>query len=164
MNVLRRRHKVRRDGDVVRGVGLKLVLVLLGLSVGAVATGCAENPSFNEVTVVGTDYAFEMADTLPPGPTVFVLENRGAVRHEMGMGLLKEGLTMEEAFAAEESGEDALEASVGFLYADAEEQSLRRLLVDLQPGRRYGLVCFLRDHPDAPQHTDLGIHHSFVVE
>jgi len=43
------------------------------LPVGALGTGCADAPSVNEVTVVGTDYGFDVADTLPPGPTVFIL-------------------------------------------------------------------------------------------
>lgn len=112
---------------------------------------------------MGTDYAFEVPDTLPPGPTLFVLENRGAVEHELGMGLLKEGLTMEGALAAEEAGEDPLEESLGFLYADSEERSPSGLFVALQPGRRYGVVCFLPDHPDAPTHEELGMYDSFIV-
>lgn len=142
----------------------QLTLAIIGLSVGWILAGCTAEPSFNEVTVVGTDYAFEAPDTLPPGPTLFVLENRGAVEHEVGMGLLKEGMTIEGALEAQASGEDPLDATLGFLYADPEEQSPGQLLVDLQPGRRYGLVCLLQDHPDAPTHTELGMHHDFVVE
>lgn len=147
-----------------RGGRTTLTLAIVGLSVGWMLSGCTTEPSFNEVTVVGTDYAFEAPDTLPPGPTLFVLENRGAVEHEVGMGLLKEGMTIEDALEAERSGEDPLDATLGFLYADPEDQSPGQLLVDLQSGRRYGLVCLLQDHPDAPPHTELGMYHGIVVE
>lgn len=132
--------------------------------VGWATTGCTGEPAFHEVTVVGADYAFQVADTLPPGPTLFVLENEGAVRHEMGMGLLKEGLTIEEAVASEQEGGDPIEESLGFVIADAGERSPSGLLVNLESGRRYGLVCFLQDHPDDPPHVELGMLDSFVVE
>lgn len=150
-------------GGLRRAPG-ELSLVVLGLVVAWMGVGCTAERPVNEVTVVGTDYAFEAPDTLPPGPTVFVLDNRGVVQHEVGMGLLKEGVTIEDALAAQQAGDDPLEATLGFVYADPEERSPGRLFVDLQPGRRYGLVCFLQDRPDAPPHTELGMHHDFVVE
>lgn len=149
---------------MLRSLERRLLPLATLVLVGWTTTGCTGEPAVSEVTVVGTDYAFDVADTLPSGPTVFVLENQGAVEHELGMGLLKEGLTMEEAMASEQEGGDPLEESLGFVYADPGERSPSGLLVDLESGRRYGLVCLLQDHPDAAQHVELGMHDSFVVE
>ncbi len=129
----------------------------------ALSVGCSDERPYNEVTVIGREYSFQVPDTLPPGPTVFVLQNRGAVRHELGMGLLKKGMTIESAFEADKSGEDPLEAMIGYLIAEPGEKSPGRLLVDLESGRRYGLICTLRDGPDAPKHDELGMRADFTV-
>ena len=42
------------------------------------AVGCtAPDPGPNEVAVRGTDYAFDVPQSLPPGPTAFAFENAG---------------------------------------------------------------------------------------
>lgn len=138
--------------------------VILAVCLAILGAGCSSEPSFHEVTVVAKDYAFELPDTLPAGPTLFTFLNRGAVKHEMGIGLLAEGLTMQEALEAEQRGEDAVEESLGFIFADPGQGSPSRLVADLKPGRRYGLVCFLRNDSESKPHVQLGMYDSFVVE
>src|SRR5258706_4327107 len=49
------------------------------------------------VAVVGSDYAFiQFPATIAAGPTRFSFENRGNVRHEMSVVLLKAGVTVED--------------------------------------------------------------------
>lgn len=118
----------------------------------------------NEVTVMGLDYAFEAPDTLPPGPTLFGLDNQGVVRHEVCFGRLVEGLSMEEALEREAQGETVIDQEAGCLFADEESMAPSQILLDLEPGRRYGMICNIRDTPNAPPHTELGMYDSFVVE
>lgn len=119
------------------------------------------------MTVVGTDYAFELPETLAPGPTSFAFENRGQVDHEMILVRLKDGVTLERVLEVGESGDDldtVLEPGAGILIADPGERAATRLLADLDAGATYALVCNFRDTPEAPPHTALGMTASFTVE
>ena len=44
-----------------------------------------------ETKVVGFEYAFSAPAELPPGPRAFRFENRGKVRHELNVSLLRTG-------------------------------------------------------------------------
>lgn len=132
----------------------------------ALLSGCTEEETTNEVTVLGIDYAFDAPDTLPPGPTAVAFENRGQVPHEMILVRLKEGVTLEEVTQAVQGGSDPsefTEGGPGILIAGPGETAASRLLVDLIPGRTYALVCNFQDEPDAPPHTALGMRTSFQV-
>ena len=120
-----------------------------------------------KVAVVGNDYAFVgMPTTIAPGETRFSFENRGTVRHEMSMVLLKPGVTVEQVLErgpGAAAGRLFAERLVGILIARPGEASDGQLLVDLQPGRRYLVICTLKDTPDAKQHAQLGMVTSFDV-
>jgi hypothetical protein len=120
-----------------------------------------------KVAVVGNDYAFvAMPTTLPAGKTLFSFENRGTVRHEMSMALLKPGVTVEQVLErgpGAASGRLFAERLVGMLIARPGEASDGQLLVDLQPGRRYLVICTLKDTPEAKQHAQMGMVTSFEV-
>lgn len=137
-------------------------LVVVGLfAVGASwLAGCSGESSPNEVRIIGLDYAFTAPDTLPAGPTSFAFENRGEVDHEMILVRLKEGVTLDAVMEAAAGGADPrelTEGGPGILIADPGETAESRLLVDLQPGRTYALVCNFRDQPEDPPHTALGM-------
>lgn len=120
----------------------------------------------NEVTVIGLDYAFGGVGTLPPGPTAIAFENRGEVDHEMILVRLKEGVTLEqlmEAARSEGDPRELTEGGPGILIASPGQTTASRLLVDLEAGRTYALVCNFQDEPDAPPHTALGMLAAFQV-
>ncbi|HEU4584792.1 MAG TPA: hypothetical protein VFR95_03535, partial [Gemmatimonadaceae bacterium] len=56
------------------------------------------------VHVVARDYAFQMPDTIPSGPTTFDLRNEGKEPHHLMLYRLDEGKTVRDAFAALEAG------------------------------------------------------------
>ena len=122
--------------------------------------------ALHRVDVVGSDYAFTLPDTLPPGPTRFAFTNQGYVHHELMLAALKPGVTLEAALAASAAGRDAgefLESGASVLYASPGQGSTAELLVDLKSGRSYVAVCLMRDAEGAPRHTELGMATSFVV-
>lgn len=128
--------------------------------------GCANEQPLNEVTVVGVDYAFEVPDVLPPGPTAIAFENRGEVAHEMILVRLKEGVTLENMLQVAQSGtnpDELTEGGPSILMAAPGERAATRLLVDLVPGRTYAVACNFRDEPAAQPHVALGQRTSFRV-
>lgn len=130
-------------------------------------SSCAPGDRLREVTVVGTDYAFQVPESVPAGPTAFAFENRGRVDHELLISLLKPGATLQQALDAESAGRDAgefLESASSVLYAEPGESSTARLLLDLIPGRTYAVVCLMRDAEQAPPHAAMGMVTSFTVE
>jgi hypothetical protein len=129
----------------------------------ACAPACSQAP---EVVIVGTDYAFAHPDTLPAGPTALAFENRGRVDHELMLAKLKAGVTLEQALAANQRGADVssfLEDGASVLLASPGGRSTARLLVDLEAGRTYAVVCLMRDDEQAPPHAAMGMVGSIVV-
>lgn len=139
------------------------ILLIAGSNLRAQATDHATPV----VHVVGNDYAFiQPPDTLGPGQTVFRFENRGTVRHEVSLALLRNGVTIREVYDAFASGTPRgtlIESSIGILIAAPSDTSGGRILVTLMPGRHYAMLCALRDKPDAAQHVMLGMISSFFV-
>jgi hypothetical protein len=143
---------------------------VIGLSITA-ASGIAQQARPDSappahVSVVGTDYAFsQLPATLPAGPTVFSFENRGKVRHEMSMVLLKPGITLKQILdrPGTATGRRVAESLTGLLIARPGEAGGGRLLVDLRPGQRYLVFCSLKDMPDSEPHLMLGMVTIFEV-
>ena len=118
------------------------------------------------VAVVANEYAFiAFPATIAAGPTAFSFENRGEVRHEMTIILLKPGLTAKDAVdaGAAVTGPRIAESLVGLLIARKHEKAGGQLLVDLKSGQRYLVICNLKDMPDALPHSKLGMVTSFDV-
>jgi ketosteroid isomerase-like protein len=119
------------------------------------------------VAIVGTDYAFiQPPTTLPPGDAVFTFENRGKVRHELSLALLRPGVAVDDAVRAPIQGErrrDHKENNIGELHAAPPDTAAARLIAKLIPGRSYALICSLRDAPDAQPHILMGMVAGFSV-
>ena len=139
---------------------MKSLVVALTLGV----LGVPAEPA--RVSVVATEYAFiGFPATIAAGPTAFSFENRGEVRHEMTIILLRPGLTVKDVMAAgtSASGPKTAESLIGLLIARRHESAGGQLLVDLKSGRRYLVICNLKDTPDAQQHSMLGMVTTFDV-
>jgi hypothetical protein len=151
------------------GLALGVVTSLMGQRSRALDTvvGPSSGRSPAHVTVIGDDYTFvQFPSTIAAGQTSFSFENRGRVRHEMSMVLLKPGVTPQQVLergpnaAASRAMADRL---IGILIARPAESSGGQLLVELQSGQRYLVVCTLKDAPDARPHIQLGMVTSFDV-
>jgi hypothetical protein len=136
----------------------------------ALRTGRAQeaaDPPRPPITVVGNDYAFvQVPTTIAAGKTLFSFENRGRVRHELSVALLQPGVTLQEVMQAppgQTVSRKFVESIIGILIARPGESSGGELFVDLKHGRRYIVVCTLKDTPDARRHAELGMVTTFDV-
>ena len=113
------------------------------------------------VDVLALDYAFETPTELPPGRTLFRFENKGKVRHEFNIFLLKKGVSIDRFLTAQRAGETIrpfIDGPLGVLFAQPGEKPASGLVSDLLPGREYGIICIFRDSANAPPHHDLGMY------
>ena len=141
---------------------LALVIALVAMENAVAQT--AKPPA--QVSVIANEYAFiAFPATIAAGPTAFSFENRGDVRHEMSIILLKPGLTLKDAVDAgpAATGPKVAESLIGLLIARKHEKAGGQLLVDLKSGQRYIVICNLKDTPDAQQHSRLGMVTTFEV-
>lgn len=117
-------------------------------------------------TIVATDYAFQYPRTLSPGRHTFVMRNDGKKRHQLGIELLKKGVTVDSVLKVGKAGGDVfalMEGAFGLLHARAGTQHIGGLTMDLLPEREYLIACFFRDTPKSPEHVDLGMYGSIVT-
>jgi len=120
-----------------------------------------EKPGVRQVEIIGDDYAFIGPRELAPGPAVFRFTNRGKVRHEFNISLLKAGVTPEQFMAALWEGKPVSpmrDGSVGVLFAKAGRRTGAGLETDLKPGRDYMIICIFRDSAGAKRHHELGMY------
>src|SRR5688500_4348746 len=106
----------------------------------ASSASAASSPSPAEaqrIEMSAVDFAFEGApETVEAGEATFALMNEGEVSHEMTIGLLPDGWTIEEvALGSGESGTKI----VGVVHPIAPGAS-GEVTMDLEPGR-YGYIC-----------------------
>ena len=130
----------------------------------AILSACASPPPevaiMQEIKVAGLDYAFQVPDSLSPGPTSFRFANSGKVPHEMILTMLKPGVTLGQLMAEMQAGRDPqalTEGLAGILIATPGTESMGALHVDLMPGRTYLWICSFQDTPDAKAHIELGM-------
>ena len=117
------------------------------------------------IDIVANDYAFmPLPARIAAGATVFTFANRGKVYHEMAIGRLKAGVTMEDLLKVSKAGgrlRDLVARSVGILVAGPGNSPDGRLLVDLLAGDTYVLFCNFKDTPDAQTHMTMGMYATF---
>ncbi len=141
-------------------------LALLLVATAGYTAAVPSRPPQN-VRVVGTDYAFELPRGIRAGETLFAFENHGTVRHEMSIALLKDGVVLDSVLQGLVTGarrRDFVDGQAALIVAAPGEPPGPQLWLDLQRGRTYLVVCTLRDAPDRPPHTMLGMVSSFRAE
>jgi uncharacterized cupredoxin-like copper-binding protein len=99
------------------------------------AAGGAGSGEANTVQVSLTEFAIDMPDTLPAGPTTFEVTNDGTVEHNFEV----EGEGIEEEFEA-----------------NLQPGETMTLEIDLQPGA-YNVYCPVGDHHDQGMHVELTV-------
>jgi len=125
-----------------------------------------------EVKIIGRDFSFDAPPILRAGNTTFIFENLGAVRHEMIIRRLRQGVTEQQISEAHQAGiplpkqiEQFADGEVlGILIAKSRQSSSGKLVVELVPGRTYLLLCQLEDPQGMPRHNVLGMYKTFKVE
>jgi len=142
----------------MKRLALVVPSIVMSWPAGAVAQ------KFAPVKVVALDYAYQAPSTLPSGPALFALDNRGKVRHEVAIVRLRPGVTVDSAMHAEPPARVALVDIIGVLIAEPSETSGGQLLVDLTAGRTYVLFCNFQDAPDKPRHLAMGMFTSIQVK
>jgi hypothetical protein len=119
------------------------------------------------IRIVASDYAFiDVPPVVRPGLTYFALKNAGKVRHEMALLRLEPGIGVSDAIQNEKGGGKGRAKffkTVGLLIEPPGGSTIGWLAMELRSGETYVLICSLRDHPDAPQHFDLGMYSAFAV-
>lgn len=169
------------DFMMIKNVGLIAVLLVAGV------VGCdnaAKNAGTNsaststrtptvipsgaahEVEVIGLDYAFSMPDTVDAGRTAFKFTNKGKVRHEYNVVLLKEGVSLTQYIDA--ANKDLPRAPLrdgplGVLFALPGHTSASVLSAEMLPGRTYAVQCIFKDSATAPTHREMGMYKAFTV-
>ncbi|MEP6832122.1 MAG: hypothetical protein ABJB74_01960 [Gemmatimonas sp.] len=124
-------------------------------------------PAAHEVIVPATDYAFQVAKELPVGPVSFRLDNRGKVAHEMALGQLKAGVSVDSVMSYVSHGGDPGNLSdgvVGILIAEAGKMSLGTVQAELVAGHTYMMICQFKDTDSSPPHIAMGMTASFVAK
>jgi len=142
-------------------------VLLLPLLVASVAGLGARLSPPQAVLVVGTDYAFQVPAHIRSGETLFTFENRGTVRHEMSIVLLKEGFESDSVVAAIVAGSprrNHVDGQGALIVARPGDPPGPRLWMNLQTGRRYLVLCVLKDTPDAKPQVMLGMVATIRVE
>jgi hypothetical protein len=100
----------------------------------------------HEVTIVGSEYAFEAPEQAPAGLITFSFKNQGAAVHHAQVVRLNAGVTFEQLMAAFQRGETAalpLIIPVGGPSLTDPGQTAR-VTLDLDPGV-YALLCLVPD-------------------
>lgn len=122
--------------------------------------GCTPDPATRTVIVQAREYAFIAPDSLPAGPTAFGLANAGKVPHEVIAVRLRPDASVQEIIRLDRAGSswrDLRDPPSGILTADPGVTTPGRLLVDLQAGERWLLVCNFADSASAPVHLHQGM-------
>ena len=117
-----------------------------------------------EITVAATDYAFLVLPAMQSGPIVIGFANQGKVNHEVAIGRLKPGGTLDEYVKTPPGPQRQalIDGIAGILIARPGKAADGKLWVDLVKGATYVVWCNFRDTPDAPQHMVLGMYTSFT--
>jgi hypothetical protein len=112
------------------------------------------------VTIEATEYAFRVPATLPPGLTAFRFVNRGKVAHEVQLFRFDKRVDAKTArsyLAAGDAPDSAADPSGSVLIAFPGVTAHEEVLVQLERGELYALICGFRDAPDKPKHASLGM-------
>ena len=121
-------------------------------------------PKAQEITVAATDYAFLPLPAIRAGPLVVGFTNQGKVNHEVAIGRLNPGTTVDDYVKTPPGAQRLalIDGGVGILIAAPGKTAEGKLWVDAVKGATYVVWCNFRDKPDAPQHMVLGMYTTFT--
>ncbi|HEX4935279.1 MAG TPA: hypothetical protein VFV33_18980 [Gemmatimonadaceae bacterium] len=145
-----------------------VAFLLLGVAVGGCAgdtgrteTVAAASAALPVLEVTATEYAFQAPDSVPPGRTVVRLKNLGRVVHEVIVMKLRPGVNLDTLLAQPDRRRgfpEFVEGGNAVLFAPPGKTGSGELVVDLEPGRDYLLLCNFRDAEGKPMHSSLGMY------
>jgi len=116
--------------------------------------------SLRHVTIVATDYAYVVPQTVPAGLTAFRFVNRGTHPHEVQLFRFNANVSVQQARAYMVAGnvpDSAADPSGSVLIAFPGVTAHEEVMVQLVRGEHYALMCQFRDAPEKPRHTALGM-------
>jgi hypothetical protein len=116
--------------------------------------------SVRHVTIVATDYAYQVPAVVPSGMTAFRFVNRGTHPHEVQLFRFLPSVSAKAARAYLTAGnvpDSAADPSGSVLIAYPGVTAHEEVLIPLVRGERYALMCEFRDAPAKPKHTTLGM-------
>jgi hypothetical protein len=116
--------------------------------------------SIRHVTIVATDYAYQVPAVLPSGMTAFRFVNRGTHPHEVQLFRFLPSVSAKTARAYLVAGnvpDSAADPSGSVLIALPGVTAHEEVLIPLVRGEQYALMCEFRDAPSKPKHTMLGM-------
>ena len=115
------------------------------------------------VTVIATDYHFDIPATLSAGPTTFTIVNRGREAHHLQLERLEQGHSLADFLAALKKGGRPPTWAVDVGGPNAVDPGGRSLpaTVELRPGT-YAAICVIPG-PDAVPHAMKGMAQQFTV-
>ena len=130
-------------------------------AIAGLEVACSRPAIPREITVVGSDYAFSVPDTLPPGPAVIHYRHNGAVAHEMIFGRLRAGGSPAEFADSLAHGGNVgafVDGGTAVLFGAPRQSSYPiGIGVTLMSGRHYAVWCQFTDGPNQPKHMTLGM-------
>ena len=116
--------------------------------------------AIRHVTIVATDYAYQVPAVVPSGMTAFRFVNRGTHPHEVQLFRFLPSVSAKAARAYLAAGnvpDSAADPSGSVLIALPGVTAHEEVLIPLVRGERYALMCEFRDAPSKPKHTMLGM-------
>jgi hypothetical protein len=142
---------------------------LIAVSLGAVAAvtsafGGSAVPKGNIVTVVATDYAFHVADTIPAGLTTIKLINKGPDFHHVYLVRFAPGRTLADLVEAMKSNPHAMPSWVSDVGGPNTPLpgGESNATLNLTPGR-YAMLCVIPAMADGQPHVMKGMMKEITV-
>lgn len=136
------------------------ISIILTVGIVSASAPISHAPPIRHVTITARDYAFAIPASVPAGLTAFHFVNRGTVPHEVQFFRFNRGLSPTDArrYLAQAMVPDSVADRSGSVLIAAPGDSVREaLLVQLQRGDRYALLCEFRDSAGKPRHSQLGM-------
>jgi hypothetical protein len=123
----------------------------------------ADEPA--DATYVATEFAFEGPDSLPAGEVTLTMDNQGKQMHELALGELLQGKTMDDVHALLRKGQPKkppkwFRTVSGTGAAPGETGTFD---AELTPGA-YIMICFVPDEAKKKPHAMLGMMKEVTVE
>jgi predicted small secreted protein len=125
----------------------------------------AETEEGGPVTVVATEFAYEGPDTLPAGKVTIEMDNQGKQPHELVIGELLDGKTIDDVNAVLSKGAPG-KPPKWFKIAGgtgAKPGDVGKLDADLKAGN-YVFICLVPDKDSKKPHAVLGMVKALTVE